>query len=168
MVQVHSGRLPIQASKLVLLLAVVLMGVVGLLSSGVERAGASQSWCADDPVIRVNGQLISVTVNVPTSQVGRVQGAEVVFHVPVNVSASVVYVGQTYFPETAVILFDQPAWDGVSKMKVPVDVLVRASGSFPIAVETLDATGTKNWTDGEANERLTVKTLGYVRAEDSD
>ena len=163
MAHLHVGTLPIRPSRLAPLLVIGLIAVVGLWSSGIDRAGASQSWCADDPIITVNGQAISVTVNVPASQVGRVQGAEIVFHVPVNVSAAVTYIGQTYFPETAIIVFDQPAWNGVSKMKVPVEVLVRASASFQIGVETLDASGTMNWTDGDANQALTVTTLGYVK-----
>ena len=85
------------APGLLVSLALLLAGL-GAVFGGMGRASAGLSWCAGDPVISVNGQLISVVVSVPSDKVDNVEMATVVFHVPSNADASIVFVDQQYFP----------------------------------------------------------------------
>lgn len=149
----------------VLALAVIVAAIaLALFFMRPERAKAGLAWCASDPIISVNGQLISVVINVPVDQVENVEEAVVTFHVPWNVDAKVIFVDQSFFPEKARIVKDQPAWNGRSKLAIPVDVYVESEHrSFPIRVKVMDATGTPAWYDGFSDRRLSFTTYGYVR-----
>ena len=148
------------------LLALVL-GALGLaffvLHAG--SAGASVAWCDSDPIIMVNGQLVSVVISVPIDQKDNVDKAVVVFHVPSNVDARIVFVDQSVFPEEAKIVRDLPRWDGHDNLKIEGEAQVRSRNhkDFPVRITVNDATGTPAVSYGEANDGLDFTAYGYVR-----
>jgi hypothetical protein len=138
--------------------------VLALFAMRPGRASAGLAWCASDPIISVNGQLISVAINVPVDEVGNVDEAQVTFHVPSNVDARVVFVDQSFFPERARIVKDQAAWNGRSTLKIPVDVVVESEHHwFPIRVKVLDATGQAAWYDGMSDWKMSFTAIAFVR-----
>ncbi len=118
-------------------------------------AKAGLAWCASDPIISVNGQEISIWINVPAERVGAVEEAVIEIHVPRNVSADVVFVDQTFFPEKVVIKKDLPAWNKHSgPMLITGEIEVDAEGEpFAVAVEVIDAAGSQ-WYDGSSNQDI--------------
>ncbi len=118
-------------------------------------AKAGLAWCASDPIISVNGQEISIWVNVPVERVGDVEEAVVEIHVPKNVDAKVVFVDQTFFPEKVVIKKDLPVWNKHSgPMLITGEVEVDAEGApFSVAVEVVDAKGSQ-WYYGVSDEDI--------------
>ena len=138
--------------------------VLGLFAMRPGNASAGLAWCESDPIISVNGQLISVAISVPVYNVDDVDEARVTFHVPSNVEARVVFVDQSLFPERARIVRDQPAWDGRSTLKIPVDVEVESKHHrFPIRLKVLDATGQTAWYDGMSDTEISFTAIGFVR-----
>jgi hypothetical protein len=152
-----------RATSVALSLSLMAVAFLGFFLTNTSDAEAGVLWCADDPIISVNGKLISVTVNVPFENVRDVASIDTVFHVPSNVHASLVYNG-ILFPEHTTIVADQKAWDGQGKMKVPVDVTFMSKGKpFPTGVKVLDATGVPVWYDGISNKTTSFVTYGFVR-----
>lgn len=143
-------------------LALCVAVIGGMFAKGVSDAEARVVWCSADPIISVNGQLISVTVNVPSDKVDQVNKAVVVFHVPSNATAEVVFVDQTLFPEEAVIVFDGKPWNGKGKLGVKVDVTVYADSDFKIGVQVDDYLDRIRWYDGKSNDERRFETFGFV------
>ncbi len=145
----------------VIVLAALLLGLFAMRPG---KASAGLAWCASDPIISVNGQLISVAINVPIDEVRNVGEANVTFHVPWNVDARVVFVDQSLFPERARIVKDQPAWNGRSTLRIPVEVEVESKDHrFPVRVKVLDATGQAAWYDGKSDTEISFTAMGFVR-----
>lgn len=138
------------------LLVLALLGTLG----GSERASAGLSWCWGDPVIHINGRPVSVSVGVLDTDVTRVEEAVVTFHVPKNATADVLYVATTPFKERAIIVKDQPNWDGKGDLKVPVDVYVKTKdGSrFDIQVQTMTLYSGTKVSSGQAGRTAKVTT----------
>lgn len=159
--QILNARRPRTAASVALLLLALL---AGLLAFSPGRARAGLAWCASDPVVLVNGQLISVEVNVPADQVENVRLAAVTFHVPVNVSAKVVFVDQSLFPETARIVWDREPWKRGDKLRVDIELSVfsRDGTRFDIAALVKDAYGNDDWRTGDTDHVLWAKAYGFV------
>jgi len=145
-------------------LALVMITLGSLFALRPHAAKAGLAWCASDPVISVNGKLISVTINIPAERVRDVEKAQVVFHVPVNVDARVVFVDQRWFPETARIVKDQPYWDGNRSLKVPVEVFVESEARYPFAIgiAVADQASAYTWYDAITDKTFTFDTYGFV------
>ena len=152
------------------------LGALGLaffvLHAG--SANASVAWCDSDPIIMVNGQLISVVISVPVDQKDNVESAVVVFHVPSNVKAKVVFVDQSVFPEQAKIVNDLPRWNGRGDLLIQGELRVRSHGEshgrshgdnndFSVRVTVRDARETPVVYDGQANDDLDFIAYGNVR-----
>ncbi len=132
--------------------AIALVSLFG--RAGDAKAGFS--WCADDPIIQVNGQDIQVWVNVPSDNLSQVQNARVEFHVPANVNPKIVLVDQTFFPETVEIVKDLPNWSGKDGLVLQVKIHIDTIGdgpAFPIGAQVIDAAGT-TWHDGSSDQDL--------------
>ena len=129
-------------------------------------AKAGLSWCASDPIIRVNGQDIQIWVNVPSENLDQVKLAQIEFHVPSNADARIVLVDQTFFPEKAVIKKDLPAWNGKDDLLVEVKIHIDTRGddgpAFPIGAEVIDAVGT-TWHDGSSAQDLAFTAVAISR-----
>ncbi|MCC6381590.1 MAG: hypothetical protein IT304_03730 [Dehalococcoidia bacterium] len=157
----HPSR-PRTAASLALLLLLAVLAGIWAFSPGRARAGLA--WCAADPVISVNGQLISIEVNVPADQVKNVRLAAVTFHVPRNASAKIVFVDQSLFPQTATIVKDREAWEPGEKLRVYIEVSVysRDGSRFDVAALVKDAYGEDEWRTGDTDHVLWAKAYGYV------
>ncbi len=137
----------------------LLVAAVALLSlfGRTGNAKAGFAWCADDPIISINGQEIQVWVNVPSDNLDQVRAARIEFHVPRNADARIVLVDQTFFPEKVAIKKDLPAWDGTSnlevKVTIQVDTRVDGGPGFPIRAQVIDAMGA-TWHDGFSDQGL--------------
>lgn len=133
-----------------------LLALTGAWLSNPASASARLVWCSGDPVIRINGEHdVSVTVHVPADQLGSVERAEVVFHIPRNTTGEVVFVDDT-FPEDVTIVADLPDWNGTSALKVKVEVTVHASQSMQVAASVEDARAGTAWVHGVANKTFKI------------
>ena len=136
----------------------IIVAAVALLSlfGRTGNASAGFAWCADDPIISVNGQNIQVWVNVPFDNLDQVKRARVEFHVPRNADARIVLVDETFFPEKATIKKDLPAWNGKDNLVVEVTIRIDTVGDgpdFAIGAQVIDAEGT-TWYDGSSDQEL--------------
>jgi len=145
----------------------LIVAAIALLSffgrTGDAKAGFA--WCADDPIITVNGQDIQVWVNVPSDNLSQVQNARVEFHVPGNVNPKIVLVDQTFFPETVVIVKDLPNWSGKDGLVLQVKIQIDTNGdgsAFPIAAQVIDAVGA-NWYEGSSDAALSFMAVAKER-----
>lgn len=136
------------------LLAAAFIALFG--RAGDARAGLA--WCATDPIISVNGQEISVWINVPADRVADVEEAVIVFHVPRNADVDVVYVDQSLFPERVVIKKDLPYWkEGWGPLVVWGSLSIEAEGRpFRAAVEVIDAVGAE-WYSGASYRDISFR-----------
>ena len=121
------------------------------------RAGAVETWCADDPVVSVNGRLVEIQVQMPTSMVATMRSTTLKVIVPKNVPAEVVVDDVGAFPMETTISPTGPKWDGDGPLPITIVVDVTASTSYEIRVvatqlltlgapvgERTTATGTTN------------------------
>jgi len=143
----------------------LIVAAVALLSlfARTGNASAGFAWCADDPIISVNGQDIQVWVNVPSEDLDQVKVARVEFHVPRNADARIVFVDENFFPEKATVKKDLPAWDGKGDLVVEVKIRIDTRGdgtAFPIGAEVIDAAGT-TWYDGTSDEELAFTAVAF-------
>jgi hypothetical protein len=146
----------------------LIVAAIALLSlfgrTGDAKAGFA--WCADDPIISVNGQNIQIWVNVPFEDRDQVKVAHIEFHVPSNADARIVLVDQTFVPEKAVIKKDLPAWNGKGDLLVKVKIHIDTRGDhgpdFPIRAEVIDAVGT-TWYDGSSDQDLAFTAVAISR-----
>ncbi len=149
------------------LLALVL-GAFGLAFFVLHAGSASASiaWCDSDPIIQVNGQLVSAVISVPVGQKDNVESAVVIFHVPSNVSAKVIFVDQSAFPEQAKIVKDLPRWNGHDDLKIEGELQVtsRDGGDFDVRLTVRDARETPTVYYGQANDDLDFVAYGRVRS----
>ncbi len=121
-------------------LLVALAAGLGSLLATTGGANAGLSWCADDPLIYIDGHLVDVNAQAPLEQLGNISG-DVVFtvHAPKGSTVKVVLETSVWFPVRTVVLKDQPAWNGKTKLTVPIEIDVTPkSGSFPIRGTALD------------------------------
>lgn len=134
--------------RLGLAMALVAAGLVAFFAHSAD-AKAGLAWCATDPIISVNGQEISVWVNVPADRVDDIEEAVSEVHVPRNVDAHVVFVDQSLFPERVVIKKDLPYWKkGWGPLMVYGSLSIEAEGRpFSAAAEVVDAVGAR-WYSG--------------------
>lgn len=121
------------------MLVVAAAMLTGLVWSS-KPVDAGLSWCAADPLLYVDGHLLDVNAQVPADQLNNIKGDVVfVFHVPKGSNSQVLFQYSATFPIRSEIVFDQKAWDGKSKLTVPVDVIVMPkAGTFPIRATALD------------------------------
>ena len=98
------------------------------------RASAVETWCADDPVVSVNGRLVEIQVQMPTSMVATMRSTTLKVIVPNNVAAAVVVDDVSAFPMETTISPTGPKWDGDGPLPITIVVDVTASTSYEFRV----------------------------------
>ena len=137
-----------------LALLTLFAGFAALFSSGAGRANAMVVWCAGDPAIIVNGNLVDVTVSIPLNELSSVSDVTVTYHVAKNANVLLSLNTGILFHEKIVVVKDQPAQYGLlSVSKIPVDVTVHYTGAaFPIGVTQVSLLGTHLWINGMSDQ----------------
>jgi len=110
---------------------------VALLSAGLVQSGAAEAswgWCADDPIVLVNGAPLQTTVGVyadSTTVSRQVRGATVTYTVPASVSISLKMANNVYWPENVVLAHSNAAWSPGQPVSVSVSVTFDSAASLP-------------------------------------
>lgn len=115
----------------------VLALVLALSSVAALRGGRAQaweSWCFDDPVIAVDGQLIDLRVQLPLAQLLAMRSTTLTVVIPSNVRGAVVLDDVSAFPMKTVVSPTGPAWNGKGTLPLTVTTSVSATAGFPIKV----------------------------------
>ena len=151
--------------SLPIILAALLTLMAGLTWVGFngKPAEARGVWCSGDPLIVVNGTIVDVTVHVPLESLGKVQRAEIVFHVPSNAIAAVVN-DSLLFPAKVTIVRDQPPTRLLAAgYKIPVEIKVVAWGpAFDVAATVIAEGGGNLWVAGRSGVVTTVTTWAKI------
>ncbi len=144
--------------RAVLPLALLLM--IALRPGGHALAG--ETWCADDPIVSIDGRLLDIQVQMPTSQLTTMRSTTVTVVIPQNLAGHVVVDDVSAFPmQTQVVPRGKP-WDGTGPIPVDVVVEVTASSDYPVRVAVtplLNVTtpsASATTVTGTANSRIVV------------
>jgi hypothetical protein len=95
---------------------------------------AYDTWCFDDPVIVVDGQLIDIRVGMPPANVATVRRTTLTVVIPRNVPGAVVVDDISAFPMTTTVSPTGPIWNGRGPLPLSVRTDVTAASAYPIAV----------------------------------
>jgi len=146
--------------KRVMVFTLVLLAVT--LVPGTP-AFAGEKWCAEDPVLTIDGRTVNYTASFPQSYLS---GTTVnwTFHIPTNVLLAAAItppaLGSPAIPSTVRIVRDLPAYVLLANATVVTTVTITGNWSFSTstAVKGLNA----SWTTyaGRSNKTLTFST-GY-------
>ncbi|MEO8541521.1 MAG: hypothetical protein ABI577_17390 [bacterium] len=150
-------------SRVSLIAFVAAIAIAAPFFSGPRSAEASV-WCAGDPTILVNGNVVSVTVHVPMERMRDLQYVEVVFHVPANADVKLLVNDSILLPMKTRFVKDQPAQRGLLGTPIPVEIIAHNSGApMPFAATTIAVgKGTSLWSEGTSAAPLWVKTAGLL------
>ncbi len=121
-----------------------------------SRAAAEVTWCWDDPVVLINGNLVSINVGVygdPLVVRRTVTLATIEIAVPAGVSTALVASTNLYFPER-VVFVSRGQWQPGEPVPVEVTVRFEATQDLPAAVRITHATGATNATGSTAKGPL--------------
>ncbi len=127
-----------------------------------RRALAYETWCADDPVIAVNGRLVDIQVQMPLQNVLAMRTTALTVVIPGNVAGSVVVDDVSAFPMQTQVVATAPAWNGRDPLPITVIADVTATTSYPIRLVITPLTDTgaplapPTVATGTANTRLVV------------
>lgn len=117
-------------SRLWLALPVLML----MLCLPVAPAAASVTWCADDPLIAVEGRLLDIQVQMPVENLLTMRLTMLTVVIPQNVSGQVLVDDVSAFPMTTTISRTGPVWQGQGRLPVLVVVEVLAAASYPVRV----------------------------------
>jgi hypothetical protein len=144
--------------KRALVFTLVLLAV--MLVPGAP-ALAGEKWCAEDPVLTIDGRTVNYTASFPQANL---PGTTVnwTFHIPRNVLLAVAItppaLGSPAIPTTVRIVRDLPAYFLLGKATVITTVTITGQSSFPTstAVQGLNA----RWTTylGRSNTNQSLST----------
>jgi hypothetical protein len=105
------------------------------------RAAAYETWCFDDPVILVNGQLIDIRVGMPVTDVVTMRSTTITVIIPRNVAGAVVVDDVSAFPMQTTISATGPAWSGKGSLPITVRVDVKAATPYTFTVTATPLAG---------------------------
>jgi hypothetical protein len=127
-----------------------------MLSSSVAFAGVS--WCEEDPLFLLNGNVLDLTTGVPAADAGSVKSIVYDVRVPWNALLTTVLVVPSRFPTKATISRTLPAWWGIGGMPVVANVTVHAANDFETYTRAISTTRTLvSTTPGRSNVTTTLK-----------
>jgi len=98
------------------------------------HARAFEAWCADDPVVSVNGHLLDVQVQMPLADLLTMRSTTLTIVIPANLSGAVVVDDVSAFPMKTVVSASGPAWYGAGAIPVTVNAFVSASSVYTTRV----------------------------------
>lgn len=153
LIEAAAGAAHSRTRTVALSIALAAVALVAFVARPGE-AKAGLAWCASDPIISVNGQQVSIWINVPLDKTEDVKEAVIEVHVPKNVDAKVVFVDQSLFPEKVVIKKDLAWWKAGTPLIVKGELYVDDDGrAFPVGAEVVDATGS-HWIGGYSDQDI--------------
>ncbi len=137
----------------------VALAVLMVVSGQLAMAG--EKWCAEDPVLTIDGRTVSYTASFPAAYL---DGTTVnwTFHIPENVLLATAItppaLGSPEIPSTVRIVRDLPSYEVLANATVITTVTFTSSASFDTstAVKGLNA----SWTTyaSRSNKKLTFST----------
>lgn len=142
----HRGRRGPRQLLAGLLLAAVLMVLAG-------GASAYELWCADDPVVAVEGRLLDIQVQMPVDHLLEMRSTTLTVVIPRNTTGAVVVDDVSAFPMRTSIAPTGPPWAGTGGVPVTLVVEVEAATSYPIRLVATSLT-TSVMVEGTANVPL--------------
>lgn len=112
----------------------VVLGVftLALLAGPGGPAAAYETWCADDPLVSIEGRLLDIQVQVPAGQLVTMRATTLTVVIPHNATGEVLLAGVSAFPMRTTIATTGPRWDRTGALPVTVVVKVEATARFPI------------------------------------
>jgi hypothetical protein len=142
----------------------------GIVVTPAASAAAYETWCADDPIVSIGGQLVDIQVQMPVAMLATMRSTSLTVTIPRNVSGAVVVDDVSAFPMKTEVEAKAPSWSGSGPLPVTIVVTVESSVSYEIRVVatpvadssalSTTATGTTS-TTGTTNSRLVMSmTLG--------
>jgi hypothetical protein len=148
------------------ILGVLALALVATLLGAMRpyAAEARGVWCAGDPAIVVNGNLVSVTVHVPLDRLRDIDYVEVVFHVPGNAKVTAIVNDSLLFEARTSYVRDLPnTRRGLfAKTEMKAEIIVHHRGeTVDVAATTIAlGRGTRLWQQGTSEQPLWVDTQG--------
>ncbi|MER3419047.1 MAG: hypothetical protein C4290_00305 [Chloroflexota bacterium] len=104
-------------------------------------AAAYETWCADDPLVAVDGRLLDIQVQMPLQNVATMRATTLTVVIPSNVAGSVLVDDVSAFSMQTRVVASAPAWDGRGPLPITVIVDVTATVSYPIRAVITPLTG---------------------------
>lgn len=114
------------------LLALVFLLAVAPLFAG--RAAAYDFWCADDPIVSVDGRLVDIQVQMPVAHLATMRSTMLTVVIPRNTFGAVLVDDVSAFPMQTTISPTAPAWDGTGALPITIVVEVTALTRYEIRV----------------------------------
>jgi hypothetical protein len=153
--------------RLALGLLALALAPLALFASRPSEAEARVVWCAGDPAIVVNGNVVSVTVHLPLDRLRDVDYVEVVFHVPGDASVTALINDSLLFEARTSYVRDLPRQGRrglLSGTPVTAEIIVHHRGAtVDVAATTIAiGRGTRLWQQGTSDEPLRVETRGAL------
>ncbi len=151
------------------LLALLLLAVapVAMFAAHPSNADARVVWCAGDPAVIVNGNLVDVQVHLPFDRLRDVDYVEVVFHVPADAQVLAVINDSLFFKARPRVEKDLPAQGRARLLQstdIPVDIIVHHRGQSMDVAATGVSTGwgSRLWIQGTSDQPLHLSTSGFL------
>jgi hypothetical protein len=117
-----------------LLIALFAAAALGVVAVTPDRADAWEVWCFDDPIVRVNGNLVDVQVQMPVNHLLTMRSTTLTVVIPSNTTGAVILDDISAFPMTTRISRTGPAWNGRGGVPITIVVDVAARADYPIRV----------------------------------
>jgi hypothetical protein len=160
------SRLTFRARTVALAILAIALVPSALLAVRPSDAEARVVWCAGDPAIVVNGNLVDVNVHVPLARLSDIDYVEVVFHVPSDANVTAVINDSLLFEARPRVVKDLPAARTsklLSGTDIPVEVIVHHRGPVLDVAATAVASGggSRLWVQGTSAEPLRLTTWGW-------
>src|SRR5581483_2692403 len=96
---------------------------------------AFETWCFDDPVVSVNGNLVDIQVQLPLQYLLSMRRTTVTVVIPSNVRGAVVLNDVSAFPMTTTIAATGPRWSGSGPVPVTIVTSVQSAVSHAVKVQ---------------------------------
>jgi hypothetical protein len=154
--------LSFRSARMTLFAFVAAIAISAPFLASSRPAEAMSVWCSGDPTILVNGNVVSVTVNIPADRMQDLDYVEVVFHVPANADVKLLLNDSLLIPMKTRFVKDQPARRGLFGTDIPVEIVTHNRGAaMPIAATTIAlGRGTNLWKEGRSDQPLWVDASG--------
>jgi len=112
----------------------VVLGVLtlALVDGQRGRAAAYETWCADDPLVSIEGRLLDIQVQLPVDRLVTMRATTLTVVIPHNATGVVLLDGVSAFPMRTTIAATGPRWDGSGALPVTLVVKVEATTRFPV------------------------------------
>jgi hypothetical protein len=109
-----------------------LMVALLALPMAARPAQAIETWCADDPIVSVNGRLLDIQVQMPVDKLLTMRSTTLTVIVPANVPAAVILDDVSAFPMRTTISRTGPAWNGSGGIPIVIEVHVVSRSDYPV------------------------------------